>query len=91
MNVCCVWDSLRWVSGSVCVLAWENLLRVWGSECLLYVSQFGAGLGECFCAVCVSVWVEFKGLLCEVCGSVCVGIGGESLLRFGPIAVGVRE
>jgi len=77
--------------GECVCCVWENLLRFWGSVCVLYVSQFGAGLRECFCAVCVSVWVEFGGLLCEVCGSVCVGIGGESLLRFGPIAVGVRK
>ena len=31
VSVCCVWDSLE---------------RVWGSECVLCVGEFGVGLGE---------------------------------------------
>jgi len=31
VSVCCLWDSLEWV---------------WGSECVLFVGQFGVGLGE---------------------------------------------
>ena len=44
MNLYCVWESLGWV---------------WGSDFVLCVGQFRAGLGECFCAVCRTVWCGF--------------------------------
>jgi len=37
VRICCVWDSL---------------VRVWGSEYVLYVGHFGAGLGSDF-VLCV--------------------------------------
>jgi len=45
VSTCCVWDSLVWV---------------WGSESVLCVGQFGAGLGALvccrwLCSVCVCV------------------------------------
>ena len=52
--LCCVWDSLVWF---------------WGSEFVLFVGQFGVGLGEWVCAVCGIVWGGFGG--CE--SVLCVG------------------
>ena len=45
--MCCVSNSLEWV---------------WGSECVLCVGQFGAGLGEGVCVVCGTVWSGFRGV-----------------------------
>jgi len=77
--VVCVWDSLEWVWESecaaggfvfgVCVCVWDSL--EWG----LCLGQFGVGLGESVCVVCVcgTVWSGFGRVsvqqvaLCFVC------------------------
>ena len=62
LSVCCVWESLAWVWKRVCVLCVEQFGtslgelfcvvcgRVWsgflGSDYVLFVGQFGAGLNE---------------------------------------------
>ena len=45
--VCAVCVTVWCVYGGVGVcFVWESLVCVWGSECVLCVVQFGAGLGE---------------------------------------------
>ena len=69
MSFCCVWDNLVWD---------------WGSECVLCVGQFGAGLGERFYVVCGRVWGVFEGVnfCCVLERLVCVW-GSEFVLCVG--------
>jgi len=69
VSLCCVWDSLLWV---------------WGSECLLCVGEFGAGLVDCVFAVCGRVWGVFGGM-CLFCvwGSYLWDCGSECVLCVG--------
>ena len=61
VSLCCVWDSVVWV---------------WGSEYVLCVGQFGAGLGERVCAVCGRVWGGNGGVYFVLCVvEFCVGLG----------------
>jgi hypothetical protein len=44
---CVVCGTVWSVSGGVSVCCvWDSLVRVWGRECVLFVGQFGACLGE---------------------------------------------
>jgi len=54
-----VWSGFGGV-GSCCV--WGSLVWDWGSECVLCVEQFGAGLGEWVRAVCGTDWCGFGGV-----------------------------
>ena len=69
LSVCYVWDSLGRVLWSDFVLCVDSLVWFWGSEFVLFVGQFGVGLGEWVCAVCGIVWGGFGG--CE--SVLCVG------------------
>ena len=64
VSVCCVWDSL---------------LLVCGSECVLFVGQFGVGFWECVCAMCGKIWCGFVGVSCAVSGSVWCWFVGVSV------------
>jgi len=75
--VCCVWDSLVWVSGN---------------ECVLCVGQFMVGLWECVCAVCGTVWCGFVGVsVCCVWDSLVWVCGSECVLYVGQFCVGLWE
>jgi len=59
---------------------------------MLYVGQFGAGLGEGFCAVCGTDWCGFEGLrMCCVCDSLVREFGSEYMLCVGQFCVGMCE
>ena len=80
---------------------------VWRSVCLLFVGQFGVGLGDRFCALCGAVSLVFGGVgVCCVWESLlwdwwrefvlCVGQfvwvwGNSCLLCAGQFAAGFRE
>jgi len=43
---CCGWESFVWVGGvSVCYVL-ERWVWDWGRECVVFVGEFGVGLGE---------------------------------------------
>ena len=73
-----VWGEFG--GGSLCCL-WESFVSVWVSNYVLCVGQFGAGLGELFCAVCERVWCGFGGVsLCCVCESLGLVLESEIVL-----------
>ena len=76
MSVCCVW---------------EKLCRVWGSEFVLFVREFGVSL-ENECVLCVG---EIGAGLAErdgaVCGTVCCGFLGVRMCCVGQFGAGLGE
>ena len=84
-----VWCGFGGVS-IFCV--WDRLLRVWGSEFVLCVGQFGVGLGECVCAVCgTDLGVSRRVSLCCVWESLVLVWGCECVLCVGQFGVGLGE
>ena len=54
--------------------------------------EFGAGLGECVFAVCVTVWCGFGGVgVCCVCDSLVLVSGSVFVLYVGQFVVGFLE
>jgi len=59
-------------------------VSVWGSKYVMCLGQFGAGLGELVCGVCVRVWCGFGGVrLCCVYESLGLVWESEFLLCVG--------
>ena len=79
------------VEVSLCCV-WESFVSVWGSEYVLCVVHFWAGLGELVCAVCVRVWCGFWGVsLCCVWESMERVWTSEFLLCVGEFGSGLGE
>jgi len=60
----------------VCAVCGKNWCGFWGSECVLFVGEFGVGLLEKECAEC---------------GRDFVGLGSECVLCVGEFVVGLGE
>jgi len=71
---------------------WDSMVWVWGSECVLCVGQFGAGLGEWVRVVCGIVWCGFGGVgVCCVWESLVWVWGSECVLCVGQFLDGLWE
>ena len=53
LSLCCVWDRVICVRGSECVLCVGQFIAGLGSECVLLVGMFGVG----FWVVSVQFWL----------------------------------